>query len=299
MATANVNSYGSEKAMLEQFLSGDTPWIVSYRSSDETPPVFCVCAGGGDVLDYDDFANALPNDQPVYVFGLPSFSELVQFPTVEQLAAVYVQKVRELQPQGPYQLCGHSFGGLVVYEMAARLAAAGAEVGLLALIDTEHPRFGKDLSRKEKITFQSTYLFQRVVKYSRNLVNFRIDQILADVAQLGRHRAKKIFWKIAQQLFSKEGRQLPNGIRSDALVLAAAWKMYVPKNYLGRIVLLNASERPPEYKIDATLGWKRCARGPIAVRAVPGDHYTIMHPPCVEELVRELSQFLLLRRGVG
>ena len=47
--------------------------------------------------------------------------------------------MRRVQPDGPYQLGGWSFGGLVAYEMAQQLRAAGADVALLALLDTVAP----------------------------------------------------------------------------------------------------------------------------------------------------------------
>ena len=113
--------------MLEPNVSQCKSWVVPLRTSGRRPPLFCACAGGGDAFEYRDFADALPDDQPVYAFGVPTLGEEAQFPTVEQLAAIYVRKVRELQKRGPYQLCGHSFGGLVVYEMAAQLTAEGEE----------------------------------------------------------------------------------------------------------------------------------------------------------------------------
>ena len=40
-------------------------------------------------------------------------------PSVEELAALYVQAIREDQPRGPYRLLGISFGGVLAYEAAA------------------------------------------------------------------------------------------------------------------------------------------------------------------------------------
>ena len=51
------------------------------------------------------------------------------------MAAEYVRTMRGVQPDGPYLISGVSFGGLVAFEMARQLRAAGCEVGLLALLD--------------------------------------------------------------------------------------------------------------------------------------------------------------------
>jgi len=151
--------------------------VVPFRTSGEKPALFCACAGGGDAFDYRDLALALPADQPVYAFGLPDLQVSQQFPTVQELAAIYVRKVRERQEQGPYRLCGHSFGGLVVYEMAVLLENAGLEVDLLALLDTLHPTYRQGLSASEQAQFQSAYLSDRFAKYGRNLVGGRIRSV--------------------------------------------------------------------------------------------------------------------------
>ncbi len=278
--------------MLKPKVSPGESWIVPFRTSGTKPPLFCACAGGGDVFEYRDFAHALPGDQPVYAFGLPALAEEVQFPTVEQLAAIYVRKIREMQERGPYQLCGHSFGGLVVYEMATQLAEEGEEVGLLALIDTLHPRYSKNLSTLQKVKFHITYYSDRLTKNGRNLLNLRVDKIMSDVFQFGYHRTKKLVWGISRVVFSKQGRRIPNRIRSDALVLAAAWRRYVPRPYHGHLLLLNALERASEYGADRTLGWKTCATRAIAIHIVPGNHYTIMHPPHVRALIERLTPYL-------
>jgi thioesterase domain-containing protein len=55
-------------------------------------------------------------------------------PTVEAMADAQLGLVRALQPRGPYRLAGYCNGGLVAYEVARRLRAAGERVDLLALI---------------------------------------------------------------------------------------------------------------------------------------------------------------------
>ena len=56
--------------------------------------------------------------------------------TVEAMAAEYLRAVKARQANGPYYLCGYSFGGLVAFEMARRLRESGDEVALVGLFDT-------------------------------------------------------------------------------------------------------------------------------------------------------------------
>ena len=55
---------------------------------------------------------------------------------MEAMAAEYLRAVKARQADGPYYLCGYSFGGLVAFEMARRLRESGDEVALVGLFDT-------------------------------------------------------------------------------------------------------------------------------------------------------------------
>src|ERR1700722_6756976 len=55
---------------------------------------------------------------------------------IETLAQHYIGRIWSLQPNGPYFLLGHSFGRMVVSEMAQRLLAIGERIACLILLDT-------------------------------------------------------------------------------------------------------------------------------------------------------------------
>jgi thioesterase domain-containing protein len=60
---------------------------------------------------------------------------------VEDLARDYVAIIRQHDPKGPYRLLGFSFAGLVAYEVARQLSAAGGDVQLLVLVDSTLPEW--------------------------------------------------------------------------------------------------------------------------------------------------------------
>lgn len=55
--------------------------------------------------------------------------------TIEEMAAKYLNYVREVQPQGPYYLGGWSQGGVIAYEMAQILTKQKEEVRILYFLD--------------------------------------------------------------------------------------------------------------------------------------------------------------------
>jgi thioesterase domain-containing protein len=58
---------------------------------------------------------------------------------VRRVAARHVTALRSVQAHGPYHLAGHSFGGLVAFEIAHQLCDAGERVALLAILDSFAP----------------------------------------------------------------------------------------------------------------------------------------------------------------
>lgn len=268
-------------------------WVVVFRSAGALPALFCVCASGGDVSDFSDLVQHLPVQQPVYGFGVPPLEAVGErFPSVQQLAAIYVAKLRTLQPRGPYYLCGHSFGGVVVYEMAALLAKAGETVGLVAMIDTLHPAFRRNMSTVQRLRFRSAYVADRVAKYLRNLRHGKIRQIVREALHFVGNRWKHAKWKIARVVFGRAGGGIPGVSNTNEMVLVSAWKRYQSTTYGGRVVLLNAVDRPPEYGRDRSLGWGQYVSGGIDIHVVPGTHVSIMHLPGVLTLVERIAPYL-------
>ncbi len=62
-----------------------------------------------------------------------------QCASVDELCDRHYATLREQQPHGPYWLFGYSLGGTIAHGVAARLQAAGEEVGFLGLLDTWPP----------------------------------------------------------------------------------------------------------------------------------------------------------------
>ncbi|HEX8050393.1 MAG TPA: thioesterase domain-containing protein, partial [Solirubrobacterales bacterium] len=102
--------------------------LVSMRPGNDGPPLFLVHSIWGDVLGMRQLAMAMKGEVPVYGLrarGLNPGEE--QQSSVEEMAATYVEVIRNFQPEGPYRIAGHSFGGLLAFEMARLLTEQGQE----------------------------------------------------------------------------------------------------------------------------------------------------------------------------
>ncbi|MFF0746374.1 amino acid adenylation domain-containing protein [Streptomyces sp. NPDC004111] len=102
-------------------------------------PLFCVHPAGGLSWCYAGLISGIPADVPLYGLqaqGVGPATSAQPLPrTLEELAAHYTARLREVQPEGPYRLLGWSTGGIIAQSIATHLQDLGAEVELLAVLD--------------------------------------------------------------------------------------------------------------------------------------------------------------------
>ncbi len=114
--------------------------LVAIKPRGKNPPFFCVHPIFGVIFPYCELAFGLGENQPFYGLQPKGIDgESSPLTRIEDMAADYIAALRTVQPKGPYFLGGWSFGGLVAFEMAQQLLAAGDEVALLAVLDTLAP----------------------------------------------------------------------------------------------------------------------------------------------------------------
>jgi thioesterase domain-containing protein/acyl carrier protein len=213
--------------------------LVPLESEGRQSPFFCVHTVGGIALRYRALALELGADRPFYAIEAHGVDGR-QLPdsTVEAMAARYVHEITALEPVGPYYLGGYCSGGIVAYEMAQQLLAAGYEVAQLLLIDTCHPRLWEDPG-----------------------------------ARLRLYRAIKRWIRVAvHHACQAAGRRAPARL-TERLVneyLRRAFMDYRPRPYSGRATMIRSTTHPyGEYQM---LGWESLLPEDTRVVVVPGDH---------------------------
>jgi hypothetical protein len=72
----------------------------------------------------------------------------------------------------------------------------------------------------------------------------------------------------------------------------SAFRDYIPRPYAGRLTLFRANARPLLSGYPPDLGWGRFVNA-VEIRQISGNHSTILHPPHVGDLTRQLSELLL------
>jgi thioesterase domain-containing protein len=254
-------------------------YLVPIRAQGSRAPLFCVHGAGGNVLNFRDIGRHLSPDRPFYGIQAAGVDGTTRpLATVEEMAENYLEEVRSIQPRGPYYLSGYCGGGIVAYEIAQRLLAAGEEVALLVLIDVARPGYMVIEGRRQR--------------WSRTLAEESVPLLLKRaVAKFTREFANTVE-NLRIRYHLSRGIRMPFELRERWLIecfLQAIFR-YQLLPYPGRITLLRAREagsglgQPGE-----DLGWGTLARDGVESHEVPGDHHSLTLEPNVQVLAAQLE----------
>jgi amino acid adenylation domain-containing protein len=271
--------------------------LVPIQPEGSRPPLFCVHGIGGSILGYGHLARCLPDDQPLYGLQARGLDGREQPCTsIEEMAAEYIRAIRTVQPQGPYHLGGYSFGGIVAFEMARQLEAAGEPVASLLLLDSALD--GLENARQDAKPGRA--LARRVALHGGNLLRLGPRDGARYVAGLWRTLRRKMgnrWWQTRYRLYEWRGVPVPQSFRNVKEAAYFAVRRYVPRPYSGSAVLFRA-EYQPGGGSDPTLGWGRWIEGGVTVHTAPGDHMTLTVGENAVVLAREMSDVLAAAGGL-
>ncbi|WP_072805671.1 non-ribosomal peptide synthetase [Rhodococcoides yunnanense] len=110
--------------------------LLPLRTDENSAPLFCVHPASGLAWCYAGLASALGAGTRVYGIQTPGLTGSPAAPqSLHDAVELYLDEIRTVQPHGPYNLLGWSYGGFVAHAIAARLQELGEEVSLLAMLD--------------------------------------------------------------------------------------------------------------------------------------------------------------------
>ncbi len=235
--------------------------LVPIQPAGSQPPFFCIHGVGGNVVGFYELGRNMAPDYPFY--GLQSQGldgKHACHARVEEMAAHYLEVMRTVQPKGPYFFGGFSFGGLVAYEMAQQLLAAGEKVGLVVLFDT-YPGNLKPVA----------------TSFVKLLLRPNPQHLFHDLPKAVRKRIRHAYL----------GLRVPRLLKHVRSSNKTAADRYVLKPYQGKATLMRATEISLRSTADPHAAWTNLV-GSLEIRDILSDHYGIL----VEPQVRQLAQTL-------
>ncbi len=263
------------------------PWstLVALQPEGDRAPLFCVPGDGGNVFYFYPLARSLGPDQPVY--GLESLGldgKAAPHTTVEAAAAYHIEQIKARWPVGPYHLAGHSFGGLIAFEMAQQLHRAGHAM-TLAVLDTLPPSMPLPVASEAELIVTFEGLFAEEYGAEATLTA----EALAPLSVEGRLEE---LTRALQRIGA-----LPMGagighVRTIFEVFRLNTQTVYRPEHPARLPfdLILAEEAPETERATMAAGWAEI--GAARVHVVPGSHTTMTYPPHVSTLAERLKACL-------
>ena len=111
--------------------------LVDFKNAPRRPMLFLVHPIGGHVLCYAALARVLKDQVHLYALQAPgTWDAREPLQSVRAQAVCYADAIEEVAPEGPLNVGGWSYGGVVAYELASELQRRGRRLHNLFLLDT-------------------------------------------------------------------------------------------------------------------------------------------------------------------
>jgi thioesterase domain-containing protein/acyl carrier protein len=288
--------------------------LVAIRSGSEARPLFLIHDGDGETLLYRGVAMALHEGLPVYGLRPSSKDGHPMLHTrIPEMVAHYVQRMREVQPHGPYFLGGLCAGGVLAFEAARQLEGAGEEVAFLALMDVADVaapyRPGLVWSRRLASFTSSLPAEGSLVGRWRIGLTTAFGKLVGLLSYLRRSRADSV--DVSRRIAALRerldaGAPLDESFKSLTVrdIYMDARNQYEPPAEplnARHVVLYRARQGRGDWAdepvinmhIDPLLGWgQRVREGNLTVVDVDGGHGSMLQDPHVRTLVTVMQEHL-------
>lgn len=247
------------------------PALIRMRPRGVRPPIFWLHPPAHLV----HLSEALGEEQPVFGVSLTEsdLDKLGPEPAFESIAALHVQTILNANVQPPFLIGGWCTGGIVAFETAVQLQAAGVEPACVVLLDSQNPVF---YSRIGSLSTEMSKAF------------FYTKQALTEVRPPHRATLAQRFLRL---ITCRDRNRLPSegAVESQLgqrMVDNAAYR-YKPSQYSGDVLLLQPRQRPA--RVDHARGWRAVVTGKLILEEVDGTHEEMLDRRNARTLARVIA----------
>jgi len=281
------------------------PTIMPLNSGhDQTRTLVLLPGAGGNILYMQSLASAIEAGIPVYGLQPPGLDGVSPtHDTIEQLAAHYLDVIETSIPGRILTIAGHSFGGLVAFEMARQLennSQDDFELGhKILILDSPAPQWfeptGRDWSM-DKWTRQvaeiASHQFAQQVDMGDDLVDSDTDRS---------NPIQKLLDALIQAgIFPPQTplRQLEGFLNVYRSNLQMEYKPTTKVKRLD-VSLIRSADLQPEHlndkrvndvRANPDLGWSEWVQSNLNIIHTPGDHLTMLNDPHVSTLAGIIAE---------
>ncbi|MFH0899819.1 MAG: thioesterase domain-containing protein, partial [Pseudomonadota bacterium] len=280
--------------------------LVPLQSNGAGRPLFLVHPGGGTVFCYGQLVRELGPGRPV--FGIQAAgldAGTVPHRSYRDMAAAYVERIRSVQPNGPYEVGGFSLGGVVAFEVACQLRQAQQEVSTLFLLDSVAPHHYHGIEPDDLRSIlafaqmmqglSGVDLLRAFVESERIDPSAGADAVMAALSPRSSEQRLELFLECGKGTSMLSPSMSMDELRRlyavfGAIANGVTW--YHPDTYEGRVVIFRTTDDHSRRLNERDMGWSRYLHGETEVVDLPGDHFALLSQPVVAELGLAIRRIL-------
>jgi amino acid adenylation domain-containing protein len=288
----------------ERFAAKSENMVLMRKESDSAKHLFFVHDGTGEVEIYIEFCNNFKNEFNCWGIRADRFENYApKNLKFEDIAKTYIERIKTVQPQGPYCIAGWSLGGSLSFEIARQLEDMNEEIEFFAMIDTIAP--SSDSSEKG-----SEFTVESELNWIRGCLpmNTELKEKLGNVTEINH-----IWLQLSDYLEHSDPdaeiikRSIPeNQLRAipnfDQLPMRELIKyintvrtfinarvLYTPTKRINTLVHFFAASQSKGVIKD---NWNDYATSPVKYYEIPGGHFSIFSKPQVFEFAEIFERVL-------
>ncbi len=265
---------------LETFLSSrEEELLLEIQPGEGRAPLFLFHPLGGHAVFARRIAMHLDPQQPVYGLQARGLDgQHAPLESIEEMAELYIERLRRVEPTGLVHLVGPSLGGQLALEVAQRLHERGQPVGLVGLIDSYGPHY----PRRHALWLR---LGRRLLRMAKGDFSFRRNAVDGGA--------------LPEELENFHGRGVGSALALAVERVARANQLaanrYQARPLPGGVHLFRAKQSPTdEPNVDYTdphNGWFDVMDS-VGLSVIDASHQDIVDEPAVAQVAAEIQALL-------
>ncbi|MBN1040279.1 non-ribosomal peptide synthetase [Clostridium botulinum] len=249
--------------------------------------LFIIHDGSGDIGGYIELASNLKDN--IKCWGIKANKKIIYKSknlTIEELAEAYITIIKNIQPNGYYNIAGWSLGGVIAFEMVRQLEKSNDQIKNLLLIDSY---INPKLIKYNKVLKEDLSLDTEKMNLISYINNYDFKQ------KISKQKLDKIKLKLPEEITSI----IPNIEELDFDELASkinvirrltnALKLYKPKNKVKKQPILFKAKEESQLNLNK---WNKYCEYKFIVKEVCGNHYTIVKGGNVDYIVDSFNKLI-------
>jgi oxalate---CoA ligase len=286
------------------------PLIVPLHQNGTLSPLFCFHPLGGWIKEYLYISQFFDQDRPVFGIrarGLEPAEKPVQ--TIEEAVREYIDAIKTVRKEGPYDLLGFSTGALYAFECACQLQKRGESVTFLGIIDMSLPAplkklFNLKREQGRNILMRTGYpLYTSMNNHLKKNPDTFLYFIFVNGIRLfsqgllfinGSH-ALPASESNAEFIPDAQGRWISSLPEQQQMLVRTqnrAIGIYKPGTFSGDITLFSTGPDSEFYPGDPARGWNSCITGKTIIIVIPGDHESLHTDPLGQVVAKKIEESL-------